>query len=397
MPKVVTIFLLECLAVLCAWIQSIGGVRTDEAKYLLNIPYPHPPLIRWLMGLTNSWTMQEIFWRIVLATIVVQAVWIVWDIGKNIARPYRLLLCAFWLLSGGILLQAGTVMMACITAVELLVLLWLLQKPDVVARWPILVGLVWFASLMTALQAILFVFIVLAIMRRGGHGFWGLLLYVCVPILVWLLAIASNPLIPMSIVSHAGRQIDETILERGWNTLRLLLIAGSGIGMIGGIIGLWKKRDVAILASCILLLIFVAFSRYDYYAILFVPFFIVGIESLLRETRIPISFLSFLLIACVTGTVWLNPPQFNRSPARQILQTMEKTGHRGTILIFGAFGHEWQYESTRPILHYRGSLLPAAQSVICIDACPWMEVTDGWYRSIANDDMTVWEKNKPEA
>ena len=70
MQRILIILLLEGYAILLAGMQGVAGVRTDEAKYLLNIPYPHPPFARWIIGQTEWMTYQEMFWRIVFATIL---------------------------------------------------------------------------------------------------------------------------------------------------------------------------------------------------------------------------------------------------------------------------------------------------------------------------------------
>ena len=78
MRRALIIIGLEGYALALAWIQSLGGVRTDEAKYLLDIPYPHPPLMRWVLNLTEGFTYQEMLWRMIFATLLVQAVWLVY-------------------------------------------------------------------------------------------------------------------------------------------------------------------------------------------------------------------------------------------------------------------------------------------------------------------------------
>ena len=73
---------LQMYALLLAWMQSLGGIHTDEAKYLLDIPYPHPPLVRWMVSQTELYVHQEMLWRVVFATLMVQAVFLVWSLGR---------------------------------------------------------------------------------------------------------------------------------------------------------------------------------------------------------------------------------------------------------------------------------------------------------------------------
>ena len=55
MRRLTFILPLQAWAILLAFVQTLGGgVRTDEAKYLLNIPYPQPPLARWILGWTEA-------------------------------------------------------------------------------------------------------------------------------------------------------------------------------------------------------------------------------------------------------------------------------------------------------------------------------------------------------
>src|SRR3989338_1752916 len=163
---------LELLAILLAWLQSLGGVRTDEAKMLLNIPYPHPPLLRWIVSQTEALPFQEMLWRVLLASIVVQAVWLVWDMGRDLPRGARMVAAGAWLLSAAVLAQAGSITTALVTAVWGLVFCWFfvrleLETPSPRGReyipW---VTLLWLFSLFTAYQAVLYVPILIAVILR---------------------------------------------------------------------------------------------------------------------------------------------------------------------------------------------------------------------------------------
>src|SRR3989338_3989707 len=116
MPKFFVVIGLQIVAFLLAWLQFLTGMRTDEAKYLLNIPYPHPPLIRSVLGWTDGFVYQEIFWRVIFATLIIQAVWLVWDMGRSFGRPSRILLALAWLLSSGVILQGGSLFIGPLSA-----------------------------------------------------------------------------------------------------------------------------------------------------------------------------------------------------------------------------------------------------------------------------------------
>src|SRR3989338_9501527 len=106
MRRSVTIILLEGYALFLALWQQLGGVHTDEAKYLLNIPYPHPPLARGIFHLLDGMPLQDMFWRIVLASLLIQAVWFVWDMACDLKNGERMALSGAWLLCAAIVFQA---------------------------------------------------------------------------------------------------------------------------------------------------------------------------------------------------------------------------------------------------------------------------------------------------
>ncbi|MBI5156250.1 hypothetical protein HZA45_03180, partial [Candidatus Peregrinibacteria bacterium] len=127
----ISIIGLEAYAIILAFLQAMSGVRTDEAKYLLNIPYPHPPAARFLLGLTDGWAYQEFFWRFLFATLLVQAVFLIWSMGKILPRRDRFTLCGVWLFSAAFVAQTGSIMMAELTALQGLVFTWLWIRRDI--------------------------------------------------------------------------------------------------------------------------------------------------------------------------------------------------------------------------------------------------------------------------
>jgi hypothetical protein len=104
MRRLMSFIGLEFYSFALAGVRHVGGVHTDEAKYLLNIPYPHPPLARWILHWTELIPFQELLWRIVFATLLIQAVFFVWDMARMRTREERFTLCGLWLFSTG----AGT-------------------------------------------------------------------------------------------------------------------------------------------------------------------------------------------------------------------------------------------------------------------------------------------------
>jgi len=132
-----------------------GGVRTDEAKYLLSIPYPHPPLIRSLMAWTASMPAHEFFWRFLITSIVVQTAWIIFDLGDVLTKPRQYALAAVWLFSAAVFLQGGTIVLAVLAGVYGMIFVWFSLHPKA-PTMPALIALLWLASLFTVYQSVLY-------------------------------------------------------------------------------------------------------------------------------------------------------------------------------------------------------------------------------------------------
>lgn len=435
MRRALTAIGLELLALWLACMQLLGGVRTDEAKYLLSIPYPHPPLVRWLMAQTLAWPAQELFWRILLASLFLQAVWLVWDMGKHLPAHARATLAASWILSAGILVQTGGLLLAPLNALEGLVLVWVLvtigfgnagidgksagryarsagrnvttinelQGSGHSARgwleqFPILIALFWLASLFTAYQAILFLPIVCAIFLRLKLSWPERILYVCGPVILLGLYTFTNPLILASIVHHSGEGNHASLVTRFLETGRLWMIGGSLIASISGTVGIVWSRRWELLCAFLLVFAFVFLDRFDYYAVLLTPLFVAGTLELLErlhvkactktEKEIAAAFL-ILLAACTAILLWHNPLPTHTSEARPVLQTIIARHQSGDILINGDFGHEWEYESPFEIRRYNPALIKNAQAVVCLQTCK--DLPSGWQR-LPDTEEEVWVK-----
>jgi hypothetical protein len=386
--RALIVLLLEGYAVALALLQYVMGVRTDEAKYLLNIPYPHPPLARVIVSSLDFWTYQELFWRIVFASLLVQAVWFVWDMGRSLQRPARIALCTCYVLSAAVLLQAGSIMMAVLTALQELLLLWLLLRPRVGPRSALGIALLWLVSLLCAYQAVLFAPLVWVLLRETRRRLPDRVVFFVVPLLVLAIYSFSNPLSLQSMVNHAGKDIGDTMLQRIAAFLHVWALGGSIVLSIVGTWGIFKSRHVGLIGSFVLLCAFILLSRYDYYAILFTPLFCAGALSVLKQQR---TFALPLAVATVLGTALLlfwYPPSLERSAAREVLQAIGTVETHGIVLINGNFGHEWQYESRFEIRRFNAELLSRADAVVCLSACPAFN-TQEW-RALAGAHATVW-------
>lgn len=372
MRRLITIIGLELYALALAAAQLMNGVRTDEAKYLLNIPYPHPPLARWLLGLFDGWAFQEHAARIVLATLMVQAVWIVWDMGRALKLPARLSVCILWLGSAAFVLQAGTVMMAPITALQALIFLWLLSLPKERLPGTVTIAFLWLVALFTALQGVLLAPLTIAVLRLRGTPWKVCIWYIGAPLVLVGLYALGNPLILASVGLQTGKDAADTFLTRGGGLLWVLVLAGSGIGTVIGVIGLILKRHWFILASFVLVALYVFVGRYDYYAILFLPFFITGAKHLYRRMPFVAVPATVLLVVCTALLLTHHVPLLmHRSPARDTLKQLGS----GVFLLKGSFGHEWQYEAAldQELRRYARGLEDDADAVVCFEQCGDLE------------------------
>lgn len=397
MPINLTIFrryllllFLQAYAILLALVQSLGGVRTDEAKYLLNIPYPHPPALRFVMGLTESMPFQELFWRLILATALVHAVWFVWDMARGLTAEKRLTLCALWLSAGGLLFQAGTVMMAPVTALQGLVFVWLLfsgQRSSNSGRtgW---IALFWLASLFTAYQAVLFLPLIPPVLRKYGLTWTQAMIATCVPVALLVMYVGASPLAALSFL-QAG-DVNSAVSGEGiFNAiLKAWLIAGSGVLSVIGTYGIVRSKNIPLLLSFILLCIFLSVSFKDYYAVIFLPLFIGGAVAYSPTLHRSHGILAVQLVCAVVlfAQTPLTPP--GSTPARRVMGLLSGISGDGAVLIHGSFGHEWQYESTSPILRYRPALLSKAKAVVCLLSCP--EVAHYGFYQVLNIGEEVW-------
>lgn len=394
MQILISITGLQAYALVLAFLQSMSGVRTDEAKYLLNIPYPHPPAARFILGLTDGWIFQELFWRIVFATLLVQAVFLVWSMGKILSRRDRFVLCAVWLLSAALVTQAGSVMMASLTAVEGLVFTWLWVRRDIeVTRFAGWLALFWLLSLFTAFQAILFLPVVCAVFWRTKLPRWFRVLCIAAPVALLLLYVLGHPLLAASILLAKGDNGALSLVERLKGVFIVWGITGSVWAAILGIAGIVSKRTGALFWTLVLLSVYVMVSFHEYYAILFLPVFIAGLVPALRHWPLPPP---VVLSPVILGTILLFPhlrPPPRPDSARAVSALIEARHQTGSLLIAGSFGHQWEYESHLEIRRYRPELLKNAQAVVCLQACEDMKKQKGW-ETMSGAMIEMWVRKR---
>jgi hypothetical protein len=357
-------------------------VRTDEAKYLLDIPYPHPPLARFILSTLDGWYYQEFFWRFVFATLLIQAVWLLLRLVHDLRPSARMAVGASWLLGSAIIYQAATVMMAPLTALETLLFVYLLLRDDDHESTGFL-ALLWLASLFTAYQAALFAPLVWGLLRRSKSSISLQLSAFFIPILLLALYTLTNPLVVASMTVQAHKNVSDTIAMRLTESLRVWALGGSIFLSAIGTYGIIRSKSFALIGSFLLVTAYILLGRFDYYAILFTPLFLAGLIVLLRR-RLFSPLLTTL--GTIVGTILivlsdplLTPP----SDAASVMQQVTSAGATGPILISGYFGHEWEYQSNgMEVLRYESSLLGSAHTVICLSKCPdfpakeWQKIMD---------------------
>jgi hypothetical protein len=375
MRRLKIVLWLECYALLLAVVQEHNGVRTDEAKYLLDIPYPHPPLARWFFSLFDGFAWQEFAVRAFVATLLVQAVWIAWDMARSLDRPGKISVAVLWLCSAAFVLQAGTVMMAPLTALQALLFLWILSLPKERLPGMPAMGFLWLATLFTALQGALLLPLAFAALRLRGASWTRSAWYLGAPLALVALYALGNPLTLASVLLQGGKDAGSTVAERAEGLAWILVLAGSGVGTFVGLAGLALKKHAFIAAAFLLVAAYVILGKFHYYAILFLPFFVTGAKHLLRRMpRVAVPMAAGIVVGTLMLLATSTPLLVPRSPARA---TLARAG-TGIVLVQGPMGHEWQYEALpgQDVRPYADGLLPAARAVVCFAECAGLEA--GW-------------------
>lgn len=383
--------LLEVVAVTGAWLQMSIGVRTDEAKYLLSIPYPHPPLLRGVMSLTDGWPLQEMVWRIVFATVLLQAVWIVWDLGRELPYAQRIALGAAWLFSAATVQLTGTVYLAVPTGVLGLTFFWLTRRSSVLPA-PGAVALLWLCSLFSAFQAVLFVPWAWRALRQRSSSSIAALLFLCIPLLLLSLYVLVNPLVPASIIG-----LQQEAAAHDWGnkllaTLHVLLLAGSGVVTVLGAWGIVRSRDRALLLTGGLVVVYVLVTQgHAYYAILLLPVLIAGMVFLLLALPLPGAGVLPAVIGSgiVAIALWVHGTTGSRAHAVALLLQRDDI-HPTRVMIDGPFGHEWQYELSTDVRRFHADLLPVTDVVLCTAACPALASWQDEWRLLPDSPVETW-------
>lgn len=396
-PVLTVVLLLEVLALLLAYLQFANGLVSDEAKYLLSIPYPHPPFLRSFLGWTAAMPMHEFFWRFVFASALLQAVWFVWDLGNVLVHSRRLALGASWLLSAAVILQSGMIVMATASALAGLVFLWWALHPDPPKK-PALIACLWLAALFTAYQSAVFVPLVLSALLRSEKSKWKVFFYLCVPIVLLCLYSLTNPHALFTMAQASGQDAGIPILERLYNVGWIWVLSGSAILSIVGTVGILTSVRWDVVASFGLILGFVVLTSQQYYAILFTPLFVGGLFLLFCKRRLkPLSFVMMQAV-CAVIILFISFPVFKETSASAQIRALSPYSLSGTLLIDGFFGHDWQYESPVPVRRFSQELSRESEAkagiFVCTkpDGCD-SDVNDEWWMRLPDTPLPTWIKN----
>ncbi len=392
--RTLTVFwLLEIYALALALLQSFGGVRTDEAKYLLNIPYPHPPLLRTLMSWTAFIPDHEFFWRFIIASVVAQAAWLIFDLGEVLTRPRRMCLVAAWLFAAPVILQGGTVIMAVIGGVFGLAFVWFALHPKQ-TEVPALIGCLWLASLFTVYQSVLFAPLVLYALVRSRARLPSVLAYFALPLLLLGLYSLTNPLALASMASASMQDVPVPPLDRLMRVGWIWLLAGSAVVSLSGTVGILTSSRWDLVAAFGLTFGFIILTSQPYYAILLLPIFIGGTFLLLCRRRLRPGLFILAELLCSAAIVTYAFPVMYPTHARRVMRELRAQDITGAVLIDGPFGHEWEYESTVPVLKFSQQLSSEAeaeaQAFVCTKAgCDDDVNLDEWVR-LPDAPIPVW-------
>ncbi len=361
--------------------------------------------------------MQEWLWRAIFATLLIQCVWLVWDMAKRLPHAERFAVAATWLFSAAMIMQAGTIMFATITAVQALVFLWILfaqengnsvadlfsKKLRHIILWirgtndsareewkAFWVAVLWLASLFTAYQILLFIPIVIAVFAGLPVSRAKKIFYFCAPLVALVLFTAASPLIIASFAIHGGKDASASFFLKGWQVVWLCVLAGSFFGSLLGAWGIVRSRSVALILSFLLVILATFMSWQPYYAILFAPLLVGGLMHYFHLHKLR-GFPYAPLIVCTTVVlVGIGHPWRTSSPSREAMSVVNREAiHSGSLLIYGSFGHDWQYESDEhAVRHYTAEGFAEASALVCTSNCD--AIRKEGMSLVTDQPMEIW-------
>lgn len=369
-------------AVAFAALQYGVGVRTDEAKYLLNIPYPHPPFVRAILGFTDGFMGQETVWRLAFSLLLV-------SVGLWMSHRQQKMRLLVWCCIPAVFLQAGSIMMAPLVAVQTAIFL-VLQRRNVRGMPVAAVGLLWLMTLLTSYQGLLLFPLAVALAWRAEGSKAQRIAAFVLPVFLLLLYTASHPLSAASFLLQAGKDADLGASERLIRLLRLWVL---GMGAIGAPLVLWallRKRPSAVMATFALFTVYVLVGSFEYYAVFFAPFVLWALDAI--EHRRVRAWGSLLVVTGVLTGITLSgfPPLSTTRSTMDAIRTAAPL-HITALHIAGSFGHEWQYESGVPVSRYRATGAEDVGTVVlCRTEC--VSPAGEWRRLEIDGTFGVWQR-----
>ncbi len=395
----IAIVLLEVIACFAVYIHLKSGVLTDEAKYLLSIPYPHPPAVREMMAWTKGWEWQEWFWRLVFASMMIQSIWLFASAQIMQEKKLMSIIALCFLFSPAIFLQSGTIMLVVPAAAFGMLMVCALLHPSKTTKIPtILFGILWLFALLSVYHNILFAPLVWSAMhasqgtvREKKICFYG-------PILLLILYSLSHPLALASMIGVTKTHTSLGLMARGWQIAHTVLLGG-GVLTLTGIIGAILQKNRPLLLSLFATLALIFLSPQNYYAILLVPSLLAGTLFLLKQEKAKPKILLALHIPLSILIITQNFPSQAPSVARETMAWLS-TNQQMTdalILIDGPFGHEWQYYSPLPLRKFSPTLRleveKQSQLLICTKqtSCE-SDIDETLWKRKTGATLEVWER-----
>ena len=421
--------LLEIYALVLAHLQGLGGLRTDEAKYLLSIPYPHPPFMRSILSFTEILPFQEWLWRAIFATVLIQSVWLVWSMAKRLPYAERFAVAVTWVFSASMLTQAGTIMMATVTGFQGLLFVWLMYRGEqkasdfasfvprffkrtwklAVSTWKFFrgkqdhekaewyafwVGILWFASLFTAYQIVLFLPIIIAVFAGLPVSRNKRIFYFLAPVVALVVYTVGSPLIIASFAIQGSKDMSASVLMRfvhmGW----LWVLAGSGFGAVLGVWGILRSKSWALILTFILMSLAMCMAWQQYYGILFSPLLVAGLLHFFHYNKLKSFPYSPLVVFATAVLVGIVPPWTTTAVSREVVNTVEQHATQsGALVIYGFFGHDWQYESLhRSVRRYTPQEFKNASALVCTNNCD--AIRKEGMLLVTDHPVEVWVRHK---
>ncbi|MDD5055185.1 MAG: hypothetical protein PHZ00_02860 [Candidatus Peribacteraceae bacterium] len=395
---ILVIGIFELIALGIALLGMRMGLQSDEAKYLLEVPFSLPHAIRWFLSFGASLTFHEFLMRFVLASIAVQAGWLLWDLGTVLPLERQMALVGTWLLSAALIMQGGTLLPVTMTTVCGLAFVWVALHPEGTGhcRGPC-VGLLWLLSLFISYQCLLYAPLVWSGLRSNRAHLRESVLYFTIPVLLLGIYLLGYPLAVAGMPQIPTQDMPLETGQRFLLAMKIFLFAG---GYVTSVVGLWGiltggRRDLFL--SLILILTFILLFPRQHHAVLLLPLLTGGFFLLFCRRKVPPR--GFLLLQTVATiiVIIIHPPKKSLNIARETMAALHAQGiTTGMILIDGAYGHEWQYESRQPIRTFsqelRASIEEQAAVFICTKkSCEDDRNFDLWTKRISAP-LEVWTK-----